>query len=106
MYDMMERDYYWPHMADDVYTTAKDCVECVPNNPSEKRRRPIQLFLTSGTLEFVTMDILRPLPKTLDGNQFGWAVTNGYSKLSRAVPTISTTAAHIASMFVEHYIIL
>lgn len=28
MYDIMRRDYYWPHMAHNVYETLKPCHSC------------------------------------------------------------------------------
>lgn len=48
------------------------------------------------------MDILGLLPKMLNGNQFVLVMTDHYS---RAVPTCKTTALHIASIFMDLWIL-
>lgn len=92
-------------MVNDVYRTVRCCGKCVRNKASEKRRRALKLFPESAPLEFVTRDILGPLPKTSKGNQFVWVMTDCYSKLERAVLTSTKTAVHAASMFMDHWII-
>lgn len=88
-------------MANDVYRTVTGCQECVQNNPSEERRRPIQLFPTGGPLEFIAMEILGPFQKTLNGNQPVLVMNDRSIKLSRAEPTSEKIALHIASLFKE-----
>lgn len=66
---------------------------------------PLQLSPESGQLGFVTMDILGPLPKTLNGNQFLLVVTDRCSKLARSVHTSETAASHTASLFMGNWII-
>lgn len=51
------------------------------------------------------MDILRPLPKTSNENQFVSVITDRYSKITRAVLTFRTTVERIASMVIDHWII-
>lgn len=68
MYDSMPKEYFWPHTASDGYTAARDCIQCYHNKRSGTRRRSLQLFLPSGPLEIVAMDIQGPLWKTLNGS--------------------------------------
>lgn len=72
MYDSLRREYYLPHMVNVVNTTVIHCHECVRNKPWDKRRRPLKLFLASGSLELVTMDILGLLPRTLKATSMHW----------------------------------
>lgn len=91
IYDRMKREYYCRHNAGDVFTAVKDCPECPKSKPSDKSRRPLQPFPTSGPLELVGMDILRQLLKTLNGNRYVLEMTDRYSLLTRAVPTSRAT---------------
>lgn len=52
------------------------------------------------------MDILDLLPKTLQRNQYVLAITNHYSKQSRAFPKSKTTASRVANLFYDDWIIL
>lgn len=42
MYDSMQREYDWSHMANEVYKSVRNCHKCARNKPSEKQRRSIQ----------------------------------------------------------------
>lgn len=57
-------------MKNELYTTVRDRQECTQNEPVSEKLRTVELFPESGWLNFVTMDILRPLQKTLKCNQF------------------------------------
>lgn len=93
-------------MANDVDTTVRDCCDCVWKKPSERRKSRLKVFPASDLLGFVLMDILAPLPETSNGNQFFLVVKDRQSKVTRAVPTCKTAAVHVASMLMDHWIIL
>lgn len=93
-------------MENDVYTSIRDFHECVWNKPAEEQRRSPQYFLANGLEKFAEIDILRPLPKTSDGIYFILLMTDSYLKLGKAVVTSKTTAAHILSRLMDHYITL
>lgn len=101
VYNSLRREYYWSHMAIEVYTNEKDCHECVCSKAASIRQRVPQLFLPSNPFKFVAMDTLGLLSKTLKGNQFVLVITDLYSKLTRAVLTCMTTVSHILSIFMN-----
>lgn len=57
----------------------------------------LHLFPASGPLEFIAVDILGPLLKTLNFIPAVLVVTDRYPKLIRALPTSRKTASQIAS---------
>lgn len=83
-------------MANKVYMTVRDCRECVRNKPSEKKQRPLQLFMARGALEFIVIDILAPLPKTLNKIQFVLVIKDFYWKLMKSMMTSKTTVYHVS----------
>lgn len=104
MYDTMRRDYYWPHMANDVAEIINQCQSCARNRGHVKLQRQLQLFPASGPLEFVALDILGPLPKTKKENLYVVVMTDRYSKLTRDIPTSSITTTAVKYIFSEHWI--
>jgi transposase InsO family protein len=61
-------------------------------------------FPASGPLEYVSMDILGPLPKTDHGNRFLLVITDRFSKLTRTVPLRTITALVDAKAFCENWV--
>lgn len=100
MYDSMRRKFHWPHMANDVYTTATNCSACAQNRVEPKLRRHLQQFISNTLLELIAIDILGLLPYTVDGSQYVIVITDRYSALTRATPTGKTPSAHVAIVFV------
>lgn len=55
-----------------------------------------KFFLANDPPEFIAMDILGPLPKSTNGNQFVVIMIEWYCKLTRAVPLQNMRDAHWA----------
>lgn len=92
-------------MANDVYEAVREYGECVQNKLSEKCQRHLQLLPACDHLQFVTMPILGPLPKTLDGKQSVMKMRDRYLKLKRAIITCKTTDFHNASLFMDNWVV-
>lgn len=105
MYDTHRQKIYWPHMANELYTTVAQCVSCVKNRNRLRHKRRLQLFMAVGPLDVVAMDILGPLLKTQQGNQYIVMITDKYSKLTRAIPNSKILSTHMSNIFLDHWII-
>lgn len=69
-----------------------------------KKKRYLQLFHASGTLESIAMDMLGPLPRTKHENVFLIVVRDGYSKMTKDIPTSKTNATHVAIVLLYHWV--
>lgn len=87
------------------YMTVRDCPECFQRISPKKQKRPLKLFLPSDRLEFIAMDILLPLPNTLEANLFVWLMSERYRKLKRAVLKNNMPASRIASLFMHYCVV-
>lgn len=83
----------------------KNCRECTQNRLSGKLQRAPQRFPLDIPLEHVGMDILNRLQKMLSTNQFSLGRNDRYMKLPRPVLTSITTALHIASLFLDGWVL-
>lgn len=104
MHDSVRHEFYWSHMANDAYSTVDTCEGCARNNPQYKRKRPLQSFPALEPLEFIAMNILYPLPRTISGCQYVDVFKNHYSDLARGIPTSRTALTHLANVFFEHWV--
>jgi hypothetical protein len=92
-------------MSHDVTDTVRSCTTCAKNRIEERKRISfLKLFPASGPLEYLSMDILGPLPKTSHGNRFLLVITNRFSKLTRTIPLRTITAQSVAEAFCTHWV--
>jgi Integrase zinc binding domain len=105
MYAAMRRRFYWRNMYKEVEETVRHCTVCAKNRVKERKRTSLlKLFPASGPLEFVSMDILGPLPKTEHGNRFLLVISDRFSKLTRTVPMRTITALGVAKAFCDAWV--
>jgi transposase InsO family protein len=105
MFRTLRRRYFWKRMSADVSETVRECVTCAKNRVKERNRTSfLKLFPASEPLEYVSIDILGPLPKTDHGNRFLLVLTDRFSKLTRTVPLRTTSAFVVAKAFCDHWV--
>ncbi|CAN8061905.1 unnamed protein product [Agarophyton chilense] len=105
MYDTLKKRFYWPHMAHDVYNFVRQCESCVRfRGGIRKHRKYLKLFPATGPLEFVAIDLLGQLPKTKNGYQHILVITDGFSKLTRAIPFKETKSTTLAIAFLNNWV--
>lgn len=78
MYNTHRRDFFWPHMANYVQKAIVQWASCAQNKSRYRHKRRLQVFPASGPLDFVAMDILVPLPKIQQENQYIVVKTDRY----------------------------
>jgi Integrase zinc binding domain len=65
MFRSLRRRYFWRAMDADVSEIVKQCAACAKNRIQERKRtRFLKLFPAAEPLEYVSLDIFGPLPKT------------------------------------------
>lgn len=105
MYDSVRIGFYWSHTANNVSATVRSCSACARNWVEHEPKRKLQLYRASGPLKFILIDILGALPRTVDDNQYVIAMTDRYSKLTRALSTSQASFAHVVNVFFDSSII-
>lgn len=105
MYDTTRWNYFLSNMALDVYNTVNSCKSCAMSSNSAKHGRLLHLFVATGSVKFVAMDILSPLPKKTKGMQHVIIVTNLYPKSTQAVFTAHIATDIVAAIFSKAWVI-
>ena len=105
MYDTLRAQFYWPHMANDIFQAVRDCRSCARvRGTTYKHRRFLRLFPAEYPLQFIAIDLLGPLPKSKRGNRHVLVVTCRFSKLARAIPLARITSASVVRALLESWI--
>lgn len=69
-----------------------------------KKEKKLRLIPPSHHLDFVSINILRPLQKADGENEYIFVMKDLYSKLTKAIPSEKTTATWVANDFMKHWV--
>jgi Integrase zinc binding domain/Integrase core domain len=105
LYASLRRHYYWPRMVSDVYQVVAKCEQCLQERLALRSPHGnLTLFPAQEPLGYIAIDILGPLNKPKNGNQYLLVIVNRFSKLIRTVPLTRITASVVAWAFMEQWV--
>jgi hypothetical protein len=97
MYATLRKSFSWLTMAKDIYLFVANCPSCAKSRLKRNHRTNyLKLFPPSQPLEFISLDILDPLPVTKSGNKYLVVFGDRYSKAMRVVAVPNITAETLA----------
>ena len=98
--------YNWPSLRKDVKNFIKNCKSCQINKLTRKKSKMPMQITDTATYPFqkVYLDIVGPLPLTINGNKFILTFQDDLSKYSLAIPIPNSESETIAKKFVEYFI--
>ena len=96
--------FYWPGYHKDVKLWCQQCQECLKRkSPPQKRKAPMQTLTAGSPMQIVAVDILGPLPKSTNGNQYILVVADYFTKWMEAYPIPNQEASTVAQTLVDHF---
>lgn len=102
MYDTMRKAFYQSHMTSNVSSIAYDGRFCAQNVTNGEKKIQLNLVFFISPLKYIGMDIQSPLNMTFNCSLFTEEMTDGYTELSKTIPTLSTIIITVAHVFFEH----
>lgn len=105
IYESMLRKFFWLQMKSNVYKTVTMCTIYARSGPLQKFQCKILSFLASGPQKIVAIDILRPLLRTDNRNQYVIVMDGGYEKHIRPIKTHRTLLPHVANVFLDSWVV-
>ena len=100
-----ESMFMWPHMHATVEDWCRKCDLCARSKPiQQKRRAPMQTYLSGEPIERVSVDILGPLSETLAGNKYILVLGDHFTKWMEAYPIPDHTPDTVATYLVTEFI--
>ena len=103
--DILRGNYYWPTMADDVYTEIGFCKECNHNKYINGRiRAPLQHITATEPFQIVGIDVTGPLKATKEGYRFILGVIDYFTKYICLIPMRNMEAETVARLIFKEWI--
>lgn len=105
MYYTLRRDWYWPSLALDCYSTVRACTTCAKTRIQlRKHTTHMKLFPSYSPIDFVAIDILGELIRSKNGNRHLLVISDRCTKLVRTVPLNTINAKVVAHAFVHNWV--
>ena len=102
---IIKQRYYWRSLAKDVEDYISQCVSCNQRNPVKATKAPLGTLPSSTKpFEFVSMDIVGPLPVSSKGNKYLLTFIDYLTRYCEAIPIPNQTAETITQEFVHKII--
>lgn len=105
MFSYLRRSYYWPLMAAYIASKVRSCPHCALNLLHLiRRKQPVRFFPLKQPLEYVSVKLLGPLPRTKAGNRFILMMADRFTKPPQVVQMKRTTCLDVTKTFSTHYV--
>ena len=92
---------WWPRLHSDVAQQVLQCSLCVRVKQQQKTAQLQPIQLPTYPWQIVSIDIVGPLPTTIDGNQYLLTMLDKYSKYAEAEPIPDMTAPTVCAAFIK-----
>lgn len=97
--------FYWPGWFGDVRKWCRECVDCASRKTKGSSPcAPLQPSRVSRAYERIALDVLGPLPETLNKNRYILVVGDYFSKWTESFPLPNQEAVTIARVFTEEWV--
>ncbi|RLU23008.1 hypothetical protein DMN91_005286 [Ooceraea biroi] len=105
-YSRIKHKYYWENLKSDVQKHIQQCLQCqLKKLVRVKTKQPMLITDTPGAaFDKVAMDIVGPLPRTDNGNEYILTLQDQLTKFCLGIPLPDQTSATIAEAFVNKFI--
>ncbi|CAC5413343.1 unnamed protein product [Mytilus coruscus] len=101
----IKQRYFWYKMRQDVKFWCTKCDICASKKaPCKKPKAPMKQYLVGAPWERMAIDILGPLPCSVNNNRYLMVVQDYFSKWTEAIPIPDTEAVTVANKFVERIV--
>lgn len=98
--------FMWKGMKKTIEEYVKKCKECQMNKPSKGCKMPMKITsIAKQPFERIAIDIVGPLPETINGNKYLLTFQDDLTRFVGAIPIANQEADTIAREFVHHIIL-
>ena len=103
--EMVDRNFYWPEMTEDIEDYVRSCEDCQTNKvPCHKRHGTLHLLeLSYAPWDSISMDFITHRPKS-EGCSTVWAIIDQFTKMVHFIPVKDEqkTAERCAKLFLQN----
>ena len=102
---LLQKSMYWYKMDKDVAWWVRTCEICQRRmRPKNTAKAPMTVFKSGYPNERVAMDVVGPIKKSKNGNEYVLCMTDHFSKYSQAYAMPDQKAERVARIFVNEWV--
>ena len=102
--ERLRQNFYWWRMSGDITDYVRTCDACNRNKKSSlPNRAPYKVYQAGSPMERVHLNVLGPLPRTEEGNEYIMMMVDNFTKWVECVPLPSQTAEIIARTAINEF---
>ena len=102
---MINRDFYWPSMGEDIKDYVRSCDDCQRNKASHHKRHAMlhPLELSYYPWDSISIDFITHLPVSEDYSTV-WVIVDHYTKMAHFIPikNAQKTAKRCGTLFLAN----
>nr|CAD2163044.1 unnamed protein product [Meloidogyne enterolobii] len=105
--ERIRKRFWWKRINTDTKNFVTSCIRCQQrkNIPKIVHKEPIfPIQIPTEPFQRVHIDILGPLPETIEGFKYILTMTDSFSKWLTAIPMINQTAFSVSQAFTDNFI--
>lgn len=103
--ELIKRRFYWPNLSESVKRWCNSCNICAKGKPGPgKGKSPLKSSIPTYPLDRLAIDIMGPLPKTRDSNEYIMVVEDYFTKWTEAYAMQNHQALTVADKLVTEFI--
>lgn len=103
--ELIKRRFYWPNLSESVKRWCNSCNICAKGKPGPgKGKSPLKSSIPTYPLDRLAIDIMGPLPKTRDSNEYIMVVEDYFTKWTEAYAIQNHQALTVADKLVTEFI--
>jgi len=104
-FEKVRREFYWFGMKEDIDVFVARCDLCAQNKfPNKKPRAPLGSISTGAPLDRISIDVVGPLPRTVQNNRYFLTVTDHFTKWTEVYPVPDQTAETCAHKILDEFV--
>ena len=105
-YHILKDRVYWPGLQTDVRTHVEHCHTCQICKGEPNKKGKLKLFAATRPFEWVSIDLIGPLPISKKGNQYVLVIRDRFSRYVKSVPIPNKEAYTIAKAFIDNWLFM
>ena len=103
--EVLKKRFYWPNWKTNVELHCENCQKCAErNDPPKKSRSPLIVEQSGYPMERVAIDIIGPLPNTINGNRYILVAVDYFTRWPEAYAIHNQEARTIAQKLVDEWV--
>ena len=104
-YHALQLKFFWYRMFHDIRFWIRTCEVCQRRKPPQPTpKAPMTIYTTGYPSERVSWDVVGPMHKTEDGNQYLLCICDHFSRWAKAFPMKDQKAETIADIFIHQWV--